>query len=97
MLLWAWGQTAAEPLVETYKQNFFLTTVDRLDHEDNRQNDEVKFQISFKKRLFEPIPLYVGYTQKSFWQIYSDSSSRPFRENNFNPEGFFDFNLGKTG
>jgi len=32
---------------------------------------------------------YLSYTHKAFWQIYTDSS--PFRETNYNPEGFVIF------
>ena len=36
--------------VETYKQNFFTTAHDQVDHMDCRQQDEFKFQFSLKKR-----------------------------------------------
>lgn len=49
---------------------------------------EVKFQISFKARLFHDLPfdssLWAGYTQQSNWQAYEDSS--PFRETDYEPE-----------
>ncbi|MCP3922049.1 MAG: phospholipase A [Desulfobacterales bacterium] len=53
--------------------------------------DEIKFQFSFKHNLMwlDFGNLYFGYTQKSFWQIYDDENSRPFRETNYNPEIFF--------
>lgn len=51
---------------------------------------EFVFQISAKYRLFGK-PLYFGYTQKSFWQIYNQDESRPFRETNYNPELFYRF------
>lgn len=54
---------------------------------------EVKFQLSFKKALFENIlslneKYYFAYTQTSWWQLYSASS--PFRETNYQPEVFID-------
>ena len=87
--------------IEPYKLNYGLVfTEDRATHHDRmyqgqtvtdeRLPDEAKFQISFKRRLFEYewVPLYLGYTQKSFWQVYDGPKSRPFRENNYNPEMF---------
>ena len=49
------------------------------------------FQVSLKFYLAEPlgIPLFFGYTQKSWWQLYDSKGSRPFRESNYNPELFF--------
>lgn len=49
---------------------------------------DAKFQISFKQRLTRSkLPLnsylYLTYTQKSFWNIYNESS--PFAETNYNP------------
>ena len=55
---------------------------------------EFKFQISVKLPLAQGLlaendTLYVGYTQKSFWQIYNELFSAPFRDTNFNPEMFY--------
>lgn len=68
----------------------------------DRKNDELKFQISFQKPLFDDLigldeTWSVAYTQKSFWQIRQDSA--PFRTNSYEPElfvtipteGFFDY------
>ena len=52
-------------------------------------NAEVKFQISFKMKTLEVkdrFDLWIGYTQLSFFQMYTKSISSPFRENNFEPE-----------
>ena len=51
--------------------------------------NEVKIQFSFKKVLFDDF--YFGYSHKAFWQLYDMENSRSFRENNYNPEFFFDF------
>ena len=52
--------------------------------------EEVKFQISFKARLFETenrrFATWLGYTQQSNWQIFNHALSRPFRETDYMPE-----------
>ncbi len=51
---------------------------------------EVKLQISAKVNLFDDIlfgiGLFFGYTQVSFFQMYSGNLSAPFRDNDYMPE-----------
>ena len=73
--------------LEPHKENYVLPIVWG-SKVPGRDENEFKFQFSVKQR-FGDSNLYFGYTQKSFWQIYDDSNSRPFRESNYNPELFW--------
>lgn len=53
------------------------------------EDSEVLFSISLKFRVYRTLPLYFGYSQKSYFQAFNGSDSKPFRDNNFNPEVFF--------
>lgn len=57
---------------------------------------EAKYQISVKTPLWlqqdNVSGVYFGFTAVSFWQIYNDESSKPFRETNYQPEVFYQFN-----
>ena len=72
-----------------YKKNYILP-VTWAEPLDDRLEKEIKFQISVKQTAFtvQGFELYLAYTQKSFWQAYDLSDSRPFRETNYNPELF---------
>jgi phospholipase A1/A2 len=60
---------------------------------------EAQFQISIKTPLFIDLfsgnmDVYAGYTNHSFWQVYNDDISSPFRETNHEPEAWVQFNPG---
>jgi phospholipase A1 len=56
-------------------------------------NIEATLQFSLKTKLargiFGKADLWLGYTQKSYWQVYNKEFSRPFRETNYEPEIIF--------
>ena len=57
---------------------------------------EVKFQISFMFPIVQDIfgdngDLYFAFTNRSFWQLFNDDLSAPFRETNYEPEFWFQF------
>lgn len=77
-----------------YEDVYFIGGVP-LNTDINKTTSDVKYQISFQQRLtkstlFWDTYLYLTYTQKSFWQIFEESS--PFEEINFNPS----IGLGKA-
>lgn len=70
-----------------YKDNFFVTGIP-LNKKPSRSTSDALFQISIRHRITRNVLpfntfLYLTYTQKSFWNIYGESS--PFRDNNYNP------------
>lgn len=75
------------PAFAVYRDTYFITGVP-LNEEITNESADVAFQISIRQRLTKSVlPLktfaYLTYTQKSFWDIYAESS--PFRETNYNP------------
>lgn len=64
------------------------------DPDDELDDVEVKFQFSFILPLVRNVPhvgadLHFAYSQVSFWQLYNGDLSAPFRDTNYEPEGFF--------
>ncbi|MFD2932886.1 phospholipase A [Spirosoma flavum] len=62
----------------------------------NLGNYEARFQLSLKVKMLQGIfgghgDIWVGYTQKSHWQVYNTTFSRPFRETNYEPEIILNF------
>ena len=61
-----------------------------------RKTNEAQFQLSLKVPLIinmfdTTADLYVAYTQNSYWQVYDAGHSRPFRETNYMPELFVEW------
>lgn len=72
--------------LSTHKPMFILPATYSPDY--TGAQTEVIFAISAKVQLFST-PLYFGYSQRSFWQVYDADRSRPFRETDYNPELFY--------
>jgi phospholipase A1/A2 len=75
------------PAFTIFQDNYFLTGLP-LNERATKSNSDIKYQISFKHRLTNAeLPLdsylFLTYTQKSFWEVYRNSS--PFAESNYNP------------
>ncbi len=75
-----------------------LPNVDPIKEEtgQNVLQSEAMFQISQKIKLWQDVlgkdmDLWVGYTQRSFWQVYNTADSSPFRETNYEPEILMNF------
>jgi phospholipase A1 len=50
---------------------------------------DLKLQFSFKYLFFKETPIYLGYTQTMFWNIYQ--KSMPFYDINYHPEFYYSF------
>jgi len=65
------------------------------DWADDLYDTETKLQLSFKVPLnkddifVKDDKFFFGFTLKSWWQVYSDNISKPFRETNYQPEFFY--------
>ncbi|MBX2868134.1 MAG: phospholipase A [Acidiferrobacterales bacterium] len=69
--------------------------------ESDLSDYEVKFQLSVKAQVFDSIMrqrgrIFVAYTNQSYWQLYDQENSAPFRETNHEPEIFADFDYDKN-
>lgn len=81
------GMTDRSPAFAVYRDNYFVTGIP-LNKKVTNETADAAFQISIRHRLTKSIlPFntfaYLTYTQKSFWNIYAESS--PFRDTNYNP------------
>lgn len=84
------------PVSFTSNINTDAYTYDNFDNwADNLEKFEAKFQLSIKVPLnkndlfIEGDSLHFGFTLQSWWQLYSNNISKPFRETNYQPEMFY--------
>ncbi len=92
---------ASKPGITFHRSNYALAAsynftpnpapLQEVDPTKTLKKPEVTFQLSFKARLWRDIfgkdmVLWIGYTQRSFWQLYNFDDSSPFRETNYEPE-----------
>ncbi|HOW84506.1 MAG TPA: phospholipase A [Candidatus Aminicenantes bacterium] len=81
-------------LVFSYNTSPNLAPLQQADPAKTLVKPEIAFQLSFKAKLWQdilgrPVDLWVGYTQRSFWQLYNFDDSSPFRETDYEPEVLF--------
>ena len=97
--------------ITTHRRNYLLPlsytnspneqAFDSIDDQADANHMEVKFQFSAKFQLAEDLlpadgDLFFAYTQQSWWQAYNTDASSPFRETNYEPEIFADFDADWT-
>lgn len=69
-----------------------------LDNAEAKLQISVKVPLSYGDLLTANDAIYFGFTLKSFWQVYNNEISAPFRETNYRPEVFYQAPLPiKTG
>jgi phospholipase A1 len=94
-------------VVTPHKPNYIIYTYNFKDYDETLfeqefnedvtfRNSELAFQISFKFPVWRTIlntntHMFVGYTNRSFWQVFDDEDSSPFRETNHEPEAWLSF------
>jgi phospholipase A1/A2 len=109
---WGFDQGSNRYVIDLYNQNYLLVArwtddvnsapykpiFQAAGEQENLDNTEAKFQISFKLRLWTTDDrrwgVWAAYTQQNQWQVYNADISRPFRETNYMPEVFVSYRPG---
>lgn len=63
---------------------------DVISEEEVKLQISLKFPLSFADVLTANDGIYLGFTMKSFWQLYNKGISSPFRETSYRPEFFYE-------
>ncbi len=109
---WAFDRDSDKALIRLYRPNYILfgrytSDVNRApftplfeaaESDEDLDEWEVKFQLSFKARVWASEDrrhgIWFSYTQQNQWQVYQGAISSPFRETNYMPEVFGSFRPG---
>jgi phospholipase A1 len=96
-------ESIANPFsISQYRRNYILPityisnpnpiAVDDLNN-GNVDNIEAKYQISVNLPLYiekdDTSGLYLGFTAKSYWQVYNSDVSKPLRATDYEPEVYY--------
>lgn len=95
---WLEGKFGLQPYRVNYLLPYGYTDTNYKSYvpSDEYKNVEAELQVSLKLNVANNLlglneSYYLSYTHTAFWQVYANSS--PFRETNYNPEGFVIFPL----
>lgn len=81
------------PPLKMYKDNMILAGGKNEDKYSDRNNDQVKFQVSLMGSLWFESGVYFGYTQLTHWLVY-DGRDTMFSQ--YQPEVFYRFESGNN-
>lgn len=62
---------------------------DLVDRSEAKLQISIKAPVTFGDLLTPNDGVYLGFTLKSFWQVYNEEASAPFRETNYRPEIYY--------
>ena len=88
LLCFLWYDEAKALDLRPYKENY-------ISYSEFKESKEIKFQISFMEDIYDlyGLKLSMAYTQRSYWDVFNEGDSRPFRETNYNPQAYFNYRV----
>ena len=73
-----------------YTQDPYTSSVPKVEYNNIEAQLQVSLKLNVAKNIFQlNEKYYLAYTQRAFWQLYTDSA--PFRESLYSPEAFVEF------
>jgi len=73
-----------------YTQDPYTSSVPKVEYNNIEAQLQVSLKLPVAKNIFQlNEKYYLAYTQRAFWQLYTDSA--PFRESLYSPEAFVEF------